>query len=252
MADLALDRVSLSFGRVRVLEDLSLALADGRTLAVVGPSGCGKTTLLRLVAGFERPDTGTIRIGGRFVSGDGWVPAHLRRIGYVPQDGALFPHLTVGENIAFGLARGADRQRRLSDLLDLVSLDPLLADRRPDQLSGGQQQRVALARALAVEPTLVLLDEPFAALDAELRAETRGAVRELLRSAGATTVVVTHDPEDAIAFADEVAVMADGRIRETGSPSEVFARIPATASVDAPGGPAPHAAAPAHAALDGG
>jgi iron(III) transport system ATP-binding protein len=224
VADLTLDRVSLSFGPVAVLRELSLALADGRTLAVVGPSGCGKTTLLRLIAGFEQPDSGTIAIGAEVVAGDRWVPAHERRIGYVPQDGALFPHLTAGENILFGLGREADRQRRLSDLLDLVSLEPELAGRRPDQLSGGQQQRVALARALAVQPTLMLLDEPFAALDADLRAETRGAVRELLRSAGATTVVVTHDPEDAMEFADEVAVIAEGRIRAVGSPSDVFGR----------------------------
>jgi iron(III) transport system ATP-binding protein len=225
MAELELEGVSLSFGRLVVLDGLDLAVADGRTLAVVGPSGCGKTTMLRLVAGFEVPDAGRIRIGERVVAGESWVPAHLRGIGYVPQDGALFPHLTVGQNIAFGLPRGADRTRRLADLLDLVSLDPQLADRRPDQLSGGQQQRVALARAFAVNPSVMLLDEPFAALDAELRADTRGAVRDLLRAAGVTTVVVTHDPEDAIEFADEVAVMAEGRIREVGPPAEVFARI---------------------------
>jgi iron(III) transport system ATP-binding protein len=222
VAEVILDDLSLSFGPVQVLEKLNLAVPDGLTLAVVGPSGCGKTTMLRLIAGFEVPDAGTISIDGRVVAGDTWVPAHLRRIGYVPQDGALFPHLTVAQNIVFGLPRGANRRRRLADLLDLVSLDPELADRRPDQLSGGQQQRVALARALAVDPSLMLLDEPFAALDADLRAETRGAVRDLLRAAGVTTIVVTHDPGDAMEFADDVAVMADGRISRIGPPSAVF------------------------------
>jgi iron(III) transport system ATP-binding protein len=234
VSELRLEGVSLRFGPVVVLEGLDLVVPDGRTLAVVGPSGCGKTTMLRLVAGFEVPDAGRITIGGRVVAGEAWVPAHLRRVGYVPQDGALFPHLTVGQNIAFGLPRGEDRRRRLADLLDLVSLDPQLVDRRPDQLSGGQQQRVALARALAVDPSVMLLDEPFAALDAELRAETRGAVRDLLRAAAVTTVVVTHDPEDAIEFADDVAVMADGRIREIGPPADVFGRIGRAASVHVP------------------
>jgi iron(III) transport system ATP-binding protein len=234
VSELILQDVSLRFGPVVVLDGLDLVVPDGRTVAVVGPSGSGKTTMLRLVAGFEVPDGGRIAIGGRVVAGETWVPAHRRRIGYVPQDGALFPHLTVGQNIAFGLPRGDDRKRRLSDLLDLVSLDPRLVDRRPDQLSGGQQQRVALARALAVDPSVMLLDEPFAALDAELRADTRGAVRDLLRAARVTTVVVTHDPVDAMEFADDVAVMADGRIREVGPPAEVFARIGQAAGVHVP------------------
>jgi iron(III) transport system ATP-binding protein len=224
VSDLVLYKVSMAFGSVRVLEDLSLGLADGRTLAVVGPSGCGKTTMLRLIAGFERPDAGVISIGGSVVSGEVWVPAHKRGIGYVPQDGGLFPHMTVGQNITFGLERDDDRATRLAELLDLVSLEPSMATRRPDQLSGGQQQRVALARAMAVKPRLMLLDEPFAALDAALRAETRQALRDLLDATGITTIVVTHDPEDAMAFADEVAVIAAGRIDRTGPPDVVFAK----------------------------
>ena len=185
--------------------------------------GCGKTTILRLIAGFEDPDAGSIAIGGTVVA---WSGLGACRIGAgsatCPRTAALFPHLSVGENVTFGL-RGSDgRAARQRELLELVSLDPALAARRPDQLSGGQQQRVALARALAIEPRLMLLDEPFSALDADLRAETRHAVRRVLDTTGITTIVVTHDPDDALDFASVVAVMDAGRIARTGSPAEIY------------------------------
>jgi iron(III) transport system ATP-binding protein len=222
MADLALEAVAKRFGDLVVLDGLDLRVADGTTLAIVGPSGCGKTTILRLIAGFEEPDAGTIAIGGTMVAGPAWVPAHRRGIGYVPQDGGLFPHLSVGDNVMYGL-RGSDRREaRLGELLDLVSLDQALATRRPDELSGGQQQRVALARALAIEPRLMLLDEPFSALDADLRAETRHAVRHVLDRTGTTAIVVTHDPVDAHDFATVVAVMAEGRIARSGAPADIY------------------------------
>jgi iron(III) transport system ATP-binding protein len=219
MAEITVDRVSKRFGPVQVLSDLDLCVPDGSTLALVGPSGCGKTTLLRLIAGFDQPDAGTIAIDGQVVSGDPWVPAHRRSVAYLPQDGALFPHLTVGENVAFGIGRENDRDARVSELLELVSLDPALSRRRPDQLSGGQQQRVALARALAVRPRALLLDEPFSALDADLRIGTRKAVRVLLNDLKMTTIFVTHDREDARHFADQVAVMDQGRLGAIGPPA---------------------------------
>ena len=156
------------------------------------------------------------------VSGPAWVPAFKRGIGYVPQDGALFPHLTVGQNIAFGLARHEASATRLRELLDMVSLEPDVLDRRPDQLSGGQQQRVALARAIAIRPHVVLLDEPFSALDTDLRVETRSAVRHLLDTTGITAILVTHDRDDALGFADEVALMDTGRVVRTGPPAVVY------------------------------
>ena len=223
MADVVLDGIAKRFVDVDVLAGLDLRVKDGETLAIVGPSGCGKTTILRLIAGFERPDAGTIVIGGTTVSGSEWVPAHRRGIGYVPQEGGLFPHLTVGQNVTFGLDRSEASEERLHELLDLVSLDPAFAGRRPDQLSGGEQQRVALARALANRPRLMLLDEPFSALDADLRGQTRDAVRGLLDWTGVTAIVVTHDREDAHDFADEVAVMDVGRVARIGPTDEVYA-----------------------------
>jgi iron(III) transport system ATP-binding protein len=223
MADVVLDGVAKRFGDVAVLDGLDLRVSDGRTLAIVGPSGCGKTTILRLIAGFERPDTGTIVIGGTMVSGAEWVPPYRRGIGYVPQEGGLFPHLTVGQNVTFGLDRAEASDQRLLELLDLVSLDPSFAGRRPDQLSGGEQARVALARAMAIRPRVMLLDEPFSALDADLRGETRDAVRRLLDSTGVTAIVVTHDREDAHDFADEVAVMEAGRVARIGPTAELYA-----------------------------
>ena len=224
-AILEIKGLAKSFNANTVLHDIDLNLQPGTTTAVVGASGCGKTTLLRLIAGFERPDAGTITIDGREVaSADSAVAPHRRGVGYVAQDGALFPHLTVGQNIAYGLrgtARGEVRAR-VSELLETVSLDASYASRRPHQLSGGQQQRVALARALARHPVLMLLDEPFSALDTGLRASTRKAVAGLLSDAGVTTLLVTHDQEEALSIADQVAVMRDGRFTQVGSPQHVY------------------------------
>ncbi|MDT5178621.1 MAG: iron(III) transport system ATP-binding protein [Mycobacterium sp.] len=226
MTAAALDITGLakSFGGHEVLHGVDLSVPKGTVTAVVGASGCGKTTLLRLVAGFETPDAGTISIAGTTVAHarDG-TAAHRRDVGYVAQDGALFPHLTVGQNIAYGLRGSARKSRaRVAELLDLVSLDESMAQRRPHQLSGGQQQRVALARALAREPALMLLDEPFSALDTGLRAATRKAVAQLLAEAGVTTLLVTHDQEEALSIADQVAVMRDGRFTGVGSPQQVY------------------------------
>ncbi|HEX2284132.1 MAG TPA: ABC transporter ATP-binding protein [Mycobacterium sp.] len=214
-----------SFSGNTVLADIDLQLQPGSTTAVVGSSGCGKTTLLRLIAGFETPDAGTVAIAGRQVaSPESAVAPHRRSVGYVAQDGALFPHLTVGQNIAYGIRR-AGRMKvraRVAELLETVSLDPSYASRYPHQLSGGQQQRVALARALARQPVLMLLDEPFSALDTGLRASTRKAVAGLLANAGVTTLLVTHDQEEALSIADQIAVMRDGRFTQVGSPQQVY------------------------------
>jgi iron(III) transport system ATP-binding protein len=212
MAELVVDGVTKAFGGRPILDGLTLRVADGQTLAVVGASGCGKTTLLRLIAGFEMVDDGRIDIGGVTVSGPVMVPAHQRAVGYLPQDGALFPHLDVAGNIGFGLGRGPGRAARIAEMLELVSLDHELLHRRPDQLSGGQQQRVALARALAVQPRILLLDEPFNALDATLREATRRAVRATLDRLGMTTILVTHDRADASDVAHDIAVVEAGRV----------------------------------------
>jgi iron(III) transport system ATP-binding protein len=217
--------VTKSFNGNPVLADIDLQVQQGSTTAVVGSSGCGKTTLLRLIAGFETPNAGTVTVAGRQVaSPESAVAPHRRGIGYVAQDGALFPHLTVGQNIAYGL-RGTGRakvMKRVNELLETVSLDPSYVARRPHQLSGGQQQRVALARALARQPVLMLLDEPFSALDTGLRASTRKAVARLLADAGVTTLLVTHDQEEALSIADQIAVMRDGRFTQVGSPQQVY------------------------------
>ena len=215
-----------SFNGNTVLDHIDLSVAAGSTTAVVGSSGCGKTTLLRLIAGFETPDAGTVTISGRQVaSPERSVAPHRRSVGYVAQDGALFPHLTVGQNIAYGLpggARSREVRNRVAELLETVSLDASFASRRPHQLSGGQQQRVALARALARKPVLMLLDEPFSALDTGLRASTRKAVARLLADAGVTTLLVTHDQEEALSIADQIAVMRDGRFTQVGAPQDVY------------------------------
>lgn len=217
-----------SFGSKQVLNGVNLAIAEGGTTAIVGPSGSGKTTLLRLIAGFENPDTGTIELNGQRVAGEAWVPAHKREIGYVAQDGALFPHLSVAQNIAFGLDREsggkAATAKRVAQLLDMVSLEASMGARRPHEISGGQQQRVALARALARKPKLMLLDEPFSALDAGLRVATRKAVADVLHEAAVTTILVTHDQGEALSFADQVAVMRGGTLAQTGSPFSVYTR----------------------------
>ena len=222
---LEVDGLAKSFGGHTVLDGVDLGVPAGTVTAVVGASGCGKTTLLRLVAGFETPDAGTISIAGRRVAhADGSLAAHRRDVGYVAQDGALFPHLTVGANIAYGLGGNARKTRaRVAELLATVALDESMAQRRPHQLSGGQQQRVALARALARKPVLMLLDEPFSALDTGLRAATRKAVARLLAEARVTTLLVTHDQEEALSIADQVAVMRDGRFTKVGTPQQVYA-----------------------------
>ena len=221
---LSMRGIAKSFGPVPVLRGVDLDVAAGSITAVLGPSGCGKTTLLRLIAGFQRPDAGTIELAGRPVSDDRvHVPAEARGLGYLAQEGALFPHLTVARNITFGLPR---RQRRdqvvVRDLLELVSLDAALADRYPHQLSGGQQQRVALARTLAPQPKLILLDEPFSALDTSLRAETRSAVATALSAAGVTAILVTHDQSEALSFADRICVMNRGVFTQVGTPHQVY------------------------------
>lgn len=216
-----------SFGTTPVIDQLDLDIARGGITAVVGPSGCGKTTLLRIIAGFEQPDHGTVAIDGTVVSVPGRAVApHKRHVGYVTQDGALFPHMTVGHNIAYGLGslRTPAVRERVDQLLTMVSLDPGVAARRPDEISGGQQQRVALARALARRPNLMLLDEPFSSLDARLRATTRNSVAQTLREAAVTTLLVTHDQQEALSIADQVAVMLDGRFTQVGSPEEVYLR----------------------------
>lgn len=216
--------VEVRYGDQTVLKDIDLRVQSGMTTAIVGPSGSGKTSLLRVIAGFLTPEHGQVRLHGAEVTR---VPAHRRSIGLVAQDGALFPHLDVAGNIAFGLPRGTsrrERQRRVAELLELVSLPGDHASRRPDQLSGGQRQRVALARALARQPEMILLDEPFSALDAGLRESTRQAIRDILRVTGTTTILVTHDQDEALSFADQVAVLKDGRLRQIGAPEEVYTR----------------------------
>jgi iron(III) transport system ATP-binding protein len=224
MSSLTVQDITKSFATTPVLTGVDLHVPSGSLTALLGPSGCGKTTLLRLIAGFDDPDTGTVTLGDRVVAGAGRsVPARRRGIGFVPQEGGLFPHLTVAGNISFGLPR---RQRRdggrVRELLILVGLAPELADRAPHQLSGGQQQRVALARALAPEPSLVLLDEPFSSLDAALRDETRIAVAEALRATGATAVLVTHDQGEALSMADQVAVLRSGRLVQLTDPRTLY------------------------------
>ena len=206
-----------------MLRGLDLVVADGIT-AVLGPSGCGKTTLLRAVAGFVAPTAGSVLVAGtQVVGGARPVPARLRGLGYVPQDGALFPHLSVAGNVAFGLSRSERRGADLvTEMLELVELPAGLATRFPHELSGGQQQRVALARALAPGPRVVLLDEPFSSLDASLREDTGRAVARALRAAGAAAVLVTHDQGEALSLADQVAVMMDGRFLQVGTPTAVY------------------------------
>jgi iron(III) transport system ATP-binding protein len=231
-ASLSVGGLSKAFGDSPVLLDLDLEVPAGSLTAVLGPSGCGKTTLLRLIGGFEHADGGSIRLGGRLLcDGDTHLAPERRAIGFVPQEGALFPHLDVAANVGFGLPRAERRGSRVRELLELVDLGGL-GGRFPHQLSGGQQQRVALARALAPEPGLVLLDEPFDALDAGLRAQVRGEVREALRAAGATALLVTHDQEEALSLADTVAVMRGGRIVQVADPQTLY-RDPVDADVAA-------------------
>ena len=219
-----LQDVHKTFGAARAVAGLDLHVRTGEIFAVVGPSGCGKTTMLRLIAGFEEPDNGSIVVGGQEMAAAGtWVPPEKRRIGMVFQDYALFPHLRVEGNVAFGLPRAERAKARRA--LELVGLQHK-AERYPHELSGGERQRVALARALAPGPAVVLLDEPFSSLDATLRADLRGEVELILREAEATALLVTHDQEEALSLADRVAVMRDGCLVQTGPPEEVY-RAPA-------------------------
>ncbi|MBY5554992.1 ABC transporter ATP-binding protein [Rhizobium leguminosarum] len=224
MTLLTIENISKRYGPVQALKDISLEVSAGSRTAVVGPSGSGKTTLLRIIAGFEQPDVGRVTLDSEVLAdGPATVPAHKRGIGIVSQDGALFPHLSVAENIGFGFERrAADREKRVLELLDMVELDRGMLTRRPHQLSGGQQQRVALARALGRKPRLMLLDEPFSALDTGLRENMRKAVARVLQAAGITTILVTHDQEEALTFADQVAVLREGRLIQAGSPQSLY------------------------------
>ena len=214
--------VDKSFGDTSVLREIDLAVEPGCSLALLGPSGCGKTTLLRLIAGLERPDRGTISVGGTAMAGDEtWVPPDKRNVGMVFQDWALFPHLSVGKNVAYGLDRDERKEGRVEETLDMVGLADL-GDRMPDTLSGGQQQRVALARAIAPRPSVLLLDEPFSNLDTSLRVGVRTEVHRLLVELGITAIFVTHDQEEAFVLGDQVAVMQDGRIQQVGPPRDIY------------------------------
>jgi iron(III) transport system ATP-binding protein len=224
---MALEAVGIwkSYGQVPVLRGVSLSVSAGTLTAILGASGAGKSTLLRVIAGFEAADGGTVTLGGAAVGSR--VPPERRHIGYVPQDGALFPHLTVSGNVAFALPRGPLRARRgrrggfVGEMLDLVGLADF-GGRYPHELSGGQQQRVAIARALASRPRLVLLDEPFAALDASLRSTVRADVLGALRATGTAGVLVTHDQDEALSVADYVAVLRDGTVTQAGTPDAVY------------------------------
>ena len=223
MTALTVTAAGKSYGNAPALAGVHLSVPTGALVAVLGPSGCGKTTLLRCIAGLERLDAGEIRVAGAVVAGPRiHVPAHRRQVALVPQEGALFPHLSVAENIAYGLARTERRAGRVNEVLQLIGLEAYHR-RMPHQLSGGQQQRVALGRALAPRPRLILLDEPFSALDAGLRADVRHDVRNALRADGATAVLVTHDQGEALSLADHLAVMRDGIVVQQGSPTDVYA-----------------------------
>lgn len=225
-AQIQFQGVTKRFGGVIAANDLSFAVKRGSLTALLGPSGCGKTTTLRLIAGLEAPDAGSVWLQERQVAGDGvWIPPELRRVGMVFQDGALFPHLTIAQNIAFPL-KSRNSAERVHDLMCLVGLNGMEA-RYPHQLSGGQQQRIALARALAANPDVILLDEPFSRLDAALRMSLREEVQQIVSQVGATTVFVTHDQEEAMSIADHIVVMFEGRIVQIGTPQEIYTR-PAT------------------------
>jgi len=219
-----LQGISKHFGTVQALKPMDLDVEPGELVALLGPSGCGKTTTLRIIAGFESPDTGNVLIGAKDVTDS---PPNKRAIGMVFQNYSLFPHMNVAENVAFGLKMGGvdrdDRTRRVRDMLELVRLGKF-EDRQIHQLSGGQQQRVALARALVTNPTILLLDEPLGALDKNLRERMQFELREIQRRLGITSLLVTHDQEEALTMSDRIAVMSEGQILQIGTPTEVYER----------------------------
>jgi putative spermidine/putrescine transport system ATP-binding protein len=223
-AAVTFDGVSKTFGDVTALDYVSLKIGRGEFMTLLGPSGCGKTTLLKLAAGFLAPDSGTVAIDGKCVND---VPTYKREIGMMFQNYALFPHMSVAENIAYGLktrhVQRGEIRRRVAEALALVKLTGM-EDRKPRQLSGGQQQRVALARALVINPTVLLLDEPFSALDKNLRASMQIELREIQRKLGLTTIFVTHDQSEALSLSDRMAVMSEGKIRQLGAPLEIYRR----------------------------
>jgi iron(III) transport system ATP-binding protein len=228
MAIIQLNHITKRYGAHAqpAVDGLSLRVGDGELLVLLGPSGCGKTTTLRMIAGFERPESGEIRIGSEIVADErAWVPPERRGVGIVFQDYALFPHLTVAQNVAFGILRLPRRERaeRIAAALATVNLSEY-ATRYPHELSGGQQQRVALARAMAPQPRLLLLDEPFSNLDPELRVALRYEVRSIVRRSGITSVLVTHDQNEAFALADRIAVMHQGRLHQLADPETLYHR----------------------------
>ena len=221
---LSLQQINKSIAGNQVLKNLNLEVKEHEFLAILGSSGSGKTTLLRLISGFDSPESGQIQIGGKSVfSEQSSISAEERRVGFVPQDAALFPHLSVAKNIEFGLNKmpAALRAQRVAELLQLVDLVGF-EERMPHQLSGGQRHRVALARALAPKPQLILLDEPFSSLDAELRVRLREDVRTVIAKTGTTAILVTHDQEEALSIATRVAVLRDGEFAQIGIPSEIY------------------------------
>lgn len=224
MAFLELTGIRKSYAKQLVVRQFDLAAERGEFISFLGPSGCGKTTTLRMVAGFETPNAGTIHIDGRDIT---HLRPNQRNVGMVFQSYALFPNMTIAENVAFGLKiakwSAADIGKRVQEMLDLIKL-PQLAQRYPYQLSGGQQQRVALARALAVKPQVLLLDEPLSALDAKIRASLREEIRALQRELGITTIYVTHDQEEALSMSDRIVVMNEGRVEQIGTPFEIYSR----------------------------
>lgn len=230
MSALEFANISKSFGDVNALIDFTIALKEGELVSLLGPSGCGKTTALRIAAGFETADTGSILLGSTNIIS---LPAHERRMGMVFQSYSLFPHLNIRDNVSFGLrvrgVRNEARKERANEMLDLVRLSDL-GHRMPHQISGGQQQRVALARALATEPHVLLLDEPLSALDAKIRVEVRDEIRRLNRDLGVTTMFVTHDQDEAMSISDRICVMNSGVIEQVGSPRDVY-NNPATSFV---------------------
>ena len=214
--------LSKKFGGIQAVLNVDLTAPRGGIVALLGPSGCGKTTALRLIAGFEVPDSGRVAIGGQEVCGAGrFVPPEKRRVGMVFQEGALFPHLTVEQNVAYGLGKGVTKQARVKQALGLVGLAEHRS-RMPHQLSGGQQQRVALARALAPQPDILLLDEPFSNLDPSLREQVRADTLEIIRASQVTAVFVTHDQDEALLIGDTVAVMREGSVEQAASPEVIF------------------------------